>query len=79
LLRAALRSRSRSSATSKIQANTDRFDVTAYGDTGKAFVAGLPDASGTYSGFFDDSTAQMYTAGSDGSHGSSTSTRTRRT
>ena len=36
------------------------------GDSNKVYVAGLPDASGSYSGFYDDATAQMYTAGTDG-------------
>lgn len=45
---------------------TDRVDVTGMGDTNKVYVAGLPDAKGTYSGFFDDATAQMYTAATDG-------------
>jgi len=46
--------------------NSDRYEVTAMGDTGKAYVQGLPDAKGTYSGFLDDATAQMYTAAVDG-------------
>jgi hypothetical protein len=50
----------------EINATSDRYDVTSFGDTGKAYVAGLPDASGTFSGFFDDSTSQMYTAALDG-------------
>lgn len=45
---------------------TDKTDVTAMGDANKVYVAGLPDAKGTYSGFFDDATAQMYTAATDG-------------
>lgn len=44
----------------------DRTEVTAMGDVGKTYVAGLPDASGTFSGFYDDSTAQTYTAATDG-------------
>lgn len=46
--------------------SVDRFDVTAYGDTNKAYVQGLPDATGSYSGFWDDSTVQFYTAATDG-------------
>lgn len=45
---------------------TDKIEVTAQGDTTKVYVAGLPDASGDYSGFYDDATAQMYTAAVDG-------------
>ena len=45
---------------------TDRYDVTAYGDTSKACVQGLPDAKGQYTGFWDDSTQQLYTAAADG-------------
>lgn len=45
---------------------TDRFEVTAMGDTGKTYVAGLPDASGEFSGFYDDATVQTYTAAVDG-------------
>jgi predicted secreted protein len=44
----------------------DTIDVTAFGDTNKVKVAGLPDASGSYSGFFDNATAQTYTAATDG-------------
>jgi len=49
-----------------MDASTDNFDVTAMGDTTKVYVAGLPDAQGTFSGFFDDATAQTYTAATDG-------------
>ena len=45
---------------------TDKFEVTAMGDTGKVYVAGLPDASGDFSGFYDDATVQTYTAATDG-------------
>lgn len=44
----------------------DKPDVTAFGDPNKVYVAGLPDASGDFSGFYDDSTAQTYTAATDG-------------
>jgi hypothetical protein len=44
----------------------DKADVTAMGDTNKIYVAGLPDASGQFSGFYDDATAQTYTAATDG-------------
>jgi hypothetical protein len=45
---------------------SDRIEVTAFGDTGKSYVAGLPDASGDYSGFYDDATNQFYSAAVDG-------------
>jgi hypothetical protein len=45
---------------------TDKIEVTGFGDTGKTYVAGLPDASGDYSGFYDDGTNQFYTAAVDG-------------
>lgn len=45
---------------------TDREEVTAFGDTNKTYVSGLPDASGDFSGFFDNATQQTYTAAVDG-------------
>lgn len=53
-------------ATWSMKFATDKFDVTCLGDANKVYVAGLPDASGEFSGFFDDSTAQTYTAAVDG-------------
>lgn len=41
-------------------------EVTAFGDPNKIYVSGLPDSSGDFSGFFDDSTRQLYTATRDG-------------
>ncbi len=49
-----------------IKAATDKFDVTAMGDNNKVYVAGLPDASGDFSGFMDNGTQQTYTAAVDG-------------
>ena len=49
-----------------LKAASDRFEVTALGDSNKVYVAGLPDASGDFSGFYDDSTAQTYTGAVDG-------------
>jgi hypothetical protein len=40
--------------------------VTAFEDTTKVYVAGKPDASGTFAGWYDDATAQTYTAATDG-------------
>jgi hypothetical protein len=42
------------------------IDVTAFGDSNKVYVAGLPDAKGAYSGFYDTATAQLLTAAQDG-------------
>lgn len=53
-------------ATWAFNANTDKYDVTSLEDTSKVYVAGLPDASGTFAGFYDTATAQTYTAASDG-------------
>ena len=49
-----------------IQFAVDNAEVTAFGDINKVYVAGLPDASGSFSGFYDDATAQVYTAAADG-------------
>ncbi len=49
-----------------ISSSTDRYDVTAMGDSNKTYVDGLPDASGKFSGFYDDATPQTYTASLDG-------------
>jgi hypothetical protein len=46
--------------------SSDKVDVTAFGDTNKTYVAGLSDASGAFSGFYDNSTAQIFTAAGDG-------------
>lgn len=49
-----------------ISFNSDRYDVTSFGDTNKAYVAGLPDATGDFAGFYDDASAQTFTAALDG-------------
>jgi hypothetical protein len=43
-----------------------KVDVTALGDTNLVWVAGLPDASGDFTGFFDTATGQTYSAAVDG-------------
>lgn len=53
-------------ASATINFATDKAEVTAFGDNNKTYVAGLPDASGQFAGFYDDATAQTYTAASDG-------------
>jgi hypothetical protein len=45
---------------------TDTEEVTALEDGTKVYVAGLPDASGEFGGFYDDTTPQTYTAATDG-------------
>jgi hypothetical protein len=45
---------------------TEKQDVTAFGDANKTYVSGLPDAQFTYAGFYDNATAQTYTAATDG-------------
>jgi hypothetical protein len=46
--------------------STDKANVTAFGDSNMVYAAGLPDASGEFSGFYDDATAQVFTAAGDG-------------
>jgi hypothetical protein len=43
-----------------------KVDVTAMGDPNLIWVAGLPDASGDFSGFYDTATAQTYISATDG-------------
>lgn len=45
---------------------SDKIEVTAFGDVSKTYAAGLPDFQGAYGGFFDNATAQLYTAATDG-------------
>lgn len=49
-----------------IEFTTDDIEVTAFGDANKVYVAGLPDVKGTFAGFYDDATTQLYTAALDG-------------
>lgn len=49
-----------------IDQSTDRTEVTAFDDANKTYVAGKEDTQGTYGGFWDSATAQLYTAASDG-------------
>lgn len=43
-----------------------KVNVTALGDTNLVWVAGLPDASGDFTGFYDTATTQTYQAAVDG-------------
>lgn len=45
---------------------TDKLEITSFTDTNKKYLAGLPDASGNFAGFYDDASPQMYTAAVDG-------------
>lgn len=45
---------------------TGKIDVTSFGDTSMIYVSSLPDCQGTYSGFYDDASVQLYTAATDG-------------
>lgn len=49
-----------------LDGKTDRVDVTAFGDSNKTYVSGLPDAQGNFSGFYDTASDQLYTAAVDG-------------
>jgi hypothetical protein len=53
-------------ASWSLSAATDKIDVTSMGDTGKTNVAGLPDYTGEFGGFADDTVAGTYTAAVDG-------------
>lgn len=41
---------------------TDVIEVTAFGDTNKQYVQGLPDVSGTLAGWWDDTSDELYDA-----------------
>ena len=49
-----------------VNKNTDKTEVTAQGDGNKVYVAGLPDSSGDFNGWYDDATPQTYAASTDG-------------
>lgn len=53
-------------ASWSINFTTNKIDVTAFGDGGKVTVSGLPEQTGQFGGFYDDATAQAYTAAVDG-------------
>lgn len=53
-------------STWSISFETEKAEVTAFGDNNKVYVSGLPDASGEFGGFYDDATVQSYTAAVDG-------------
>lgn len=49
-----------------ISGTFDKVDVTAFEDTTKTYVTGKPDGSGTFKGFMDLATQQLWTATTDG-------------
>lgn len=53
-------------ASFDLNAESDQYDVTSFGDSFKQTVAGLPSGSGAFSGYYDNATAQFYTAALDG-------------
>lgn len=53
-------------ASWSINFTTNKIDVTAFGDSGKVTVAGLPEQTGQFAGFYDDASVQTYTAATDG-------------
>ncbi len=50
----------------QVQFVTAKQEVTAYEDANKVYVSGKPDASGSYKGFLDTSTDQLYYAATGG-------------
>ena len=53
-------------ATWSVDQTQSSIEVTAMGDTTKQYVADLPDASGSWDGFYSDSVTDVITAASDG-------------
>jgi hypothetical protein len=49
-----------------INMESEKIDVTAFQDQTRAYVAGIADAQGDFSGWYDDATAQTLTAAKDG-------------
>lgn len=49
-----------------LQGSSEQLDATSFGDTTKTYVLGLPDAQGSFSGFYDNASDQLYTASQDG-------------
>ena len=44
----------------------DLIETTTFADTQRVYVAGMPDSSGSFTGFMDDATSQTYLAAVDG-------------
>lgn len=45
-----------------IDRSTDTVEVTSFGDANKTYVQGLPDISGSFEGFWDDTEAKLFAA-----------------
>lgn len=52
--------------TFNLDASSERFDATAFGDATKQYVAGLQDSTAAMTGIFDDGSQQFWTAAADG-------------
>jgi len=63
---AAAASRLAYQATWSMNFTVDKLDVTTIDDPNKVYVAGLPDATGQFAGFYADDSVQTYTAATDG-------------
>ena len=50
-----------SMASWTVNAETDKEETTSFGDANKTYVQGLPDLSGDFSGFFDDTDTSLFT------------------
>jgi len=43
-----------------IDSSTDTVETTSFGDVNKTYVQGLPDVSGTFEGFWDDTDSTLF-------------------
>jgi len=50
----------------EINANTDKYDATCFGDSTKTYVVGLPDSQGSFGGIYDTAQNPTFTAAQDG-------------
>jgi len=48
--------------TWKLSQKTDKINVTCFGDRNKVYVVGLPDISGTITGFWNSSSLELFSA-----------------
>jgi hypothetical protein len=54
--------------TWSLDKSTDKVDVSAFADTNKQYVQGLPDVKGSFAGFWDDTSTAIF-SGADSSDG----------
>jgi len=52
--------------TFNIDGTSERFETTAFGDSTKTYVAGLPDSTGSFAGYYDDTVNPTFSASQDG-------------